>query len=199
NSRVLAGKSAFVSHALLIIEKAGDEYIVHDPGLPPRPYRHIPAETLSRAIGEDGEVTGFKLRAKPIRADILLTNMYPLYSRAALSKLFDRGLVKKDGEPIKAGTKILPDSLLEVDISPLRQPVPAIEIPILYEEEDCIVMNKPSGMLTHAPGTINSEATVASFVREKLVDMSGQRGGIVHRLDRATSGIIIGAKTARAL
>ena len=60
-------------------------------------------------------------------------------------------------------------------------------------------MNKPSGMLTHAPGTISSEATVATFLREKLVDIAGQRGGVVHRLDRATSGVIIGAKTAKAL
>ena len=51
----------------------------------------------------DAEVTGFKLRTKPVRADVLLANMYPLYSRAALSKLFDRDLVKKNGIANKGG------------------------------------------------------------------------------------------------
>ena len=199
NSQVLDNKPGFASRALLIIDKENDEYIIHDPGLPPAPYSRISANMLKEAMGNNDEVTGFKLQNKPIRADILVTHTHPLYSRAALAKLFDMGLVKKNGEPIKAGVKISPDSELSVDISPLQQPVPAVAIPILYEDDDCIVMNKPSGMLTHAPGTINSEATVATFLREKLVDIEGPRGGVVHRLDRATSGVIIGAKTAKAL
>jgi 23S rRNA pseudouridine1911/1915/1917 synthase len=199
NGHALDSKPGFSAHAILIIEKNDDEYIAHDPGSPPEPYRNIPASTLQKAMGTNAEVTGFKLRDKPVRADVLIANMYPLYSRAALAKLFGMGLVKRNGEPIKAGAKIPPDSTIEVDISPLQQPIPAVSIPIIYEDNDCIVMDKPRGMLTHAPGTISSEATVATFLREKLVDISGQRGGIVHRLDRATSGVIIGAKTVSAL
>jgi 23S rRNA pseudouridine1911/1915/1917 synthase len=199
NSRALDNKPGFVSHAILIIEKDGDDYVVHDPGLPPEPYRHVSAQTLEKAMGKNTEATGFKLQNKPVRADVLVASMYPLYSRAALSKLFDKGLVTRADEPIKAGAKIPPDSLLAVDISPLQQPIPAVSVPILYEDDDCIVMNKPSGMLTHTAGTLSTEATVATFLREKLVDLSGQRGGIVHRLDRATSGVIIGAKTVEAL
>jgi 23S rRNA pseudouridine1911/1915/1917 synthase len=199
NGRALNGKPGMSAHAVLVIEKQDDEYVVHDPGLPPMPYRRVPADILEKAMSTNAEVTGFKLRDKPVRADVLIANMYPLYSRAALSKLFDLGMVKRNGDPIKAGAKIPPDSKIDVDISPLQQPIPAVEIPILYEDEDCIVMNKPSGMLTHAPGTISNEATVATFLREKLVDISGQRGGIVHRLDRPTSGVIIGAKTVKAL
>lgn len=199
NGRTLNNKPGFYPHAILVIGREGDEYVVHDPGLPPIPYRHVKPEILQKAMRDDAEVTGFKLKHKPVRADVLVANMHPLYSRAALSKLFDRGLVTKSGQPIKAGAKIAPDSRIEVDLSPLVQPIPAVDIPILYEDDDCIVMNKPSGMLTHAPGTISSEATVATFLREKLVGITGQRGGIVHRLDRATSGVIIGAKTTTAL
>jgi 23S rRNA pseudouridine1911/1915/1917 synthase len=202
NGKTLNGEPGFSPHAILVIDKDGDDYVAHDPGLPPNPNRRISPELLWKAMGGDknvAEVTGIKLKNKPVRADVLIANMYPLYSRAALAKLFDRDLVLKDGQPIKAGAKIAANSNLSVDISPLEQPIPAVSIPIIYEDDDCIVMNKPSGMLTHAPGTISNEATVATFLREKLVDLEGQRGGIVHRLDRATSGIIIGAKTVKAL
>ncbi len=199
NAHTLNEKPGFFPHAILVIAKEGDEYVIHDPGLPPLPYRHVSAATIRKAMGKDAEVTGFKLKNKPVRADILVASTHPLYSRAALSKLFDRGLITKNGESIKAGAKIAPDSEIEVDLSPLAQPIPAVKVPVVYEDDDCIVMNKPRGMLTHAPGTISSEATVATFLREKLVDIEGQRGGIVHRLDRATSGVIIGAKTVSAL
>jgi 23S rRNA pseudouridine1911/1915/1917 synthase len=199
DGRILNNRLGVSSHAILITEKDGDEYIAHDPGLPPEPNRRIAADILQKAIGSSAEVTGFKLRTRTVRADVLVANMYPLYSRAALAKLFGLGMVRRGGEPIKAGAKILPDSTIQVDLSPLQQPIPAVNIPVLYEDDDCIVMNKPSGMLTHAPGTISSEATVATFLREQLVNIGGQRGGIVHRLDRATSGVIIGAKTVKAL
>jgi len=64
NSMLLNGHAGFASHAILILEKSGDEYIVHDPGLPPRPYRHIKQSDLWAAMGGESnteEVTGFKL------------------------------------------------------------------------------------------------------------------------------------------
>lgn len=63
NSRRLNGRDGFVSHALLVINKDGDEYVVHDPGLPPKPYRRVDSDLLWQAIGGDNntaEVTGFK-------------------------------------------------------------------------------------------------------------------------------------------
>ncbi|HVX58762.1 MAG TPA: hypothetical protein VG964_03445 [Candidatus Saccharimonadales bacterium] len=63
NSRRLNGRGGFVSHAILVIDKEGDEYIVHDPGLPPKPYRRINSDLLLQAMGgraNTAEVTGFK-------------------------------------------------------------------------------------------------------------------------------------------
>src|SRR6202012_1098303 len=62
NGNTLNDKPGYISHALLVIAREEDDYIVHDPGLPPVPYRHIPASLLQKAMGTDAEVTGFKLR-----------------------------------------------------------------------------------------------------------------------------------------
>jgi 23S rRNA pseudouridine1911/1915/1917 synthase len=77
--------------------------------------------------------------------------------------------------------------------------VPDIDLPILYEDSDCVVINKPAGVLTHVQGEFSPEATVASFLKNRGKDITGERAGIVHRLDRPTSGVIIGAKTLHAL
>jgi 23S rRNA pseudouridine1911/1915/1917 synthase len=78
----------------------------------------------------------------------------------------------------------------------------------LYEDDDCVVINKPVGALTHSKGAFNPEATVASWLRKRIAsgaweattDGAGNaRAGIVHRLDRATSGVMICAKTPEAL
>ncbi len=64
NSRALSGQDGYVSHALLIIGKHAGEYIAHDPGLPPKPYRRVDARSLMQAMGGNhntSEVTGFKL------------------------------------------------------------------------------------------------------------------------------------------
>ena len=136
---------------------------------------------------------------QPIRADVLLARLYPQYSRAVLARLFDAGLVATGDKVLKAGAKVAPDSQLMADTSSLELPVADIDLPILYEDDDCIVINKPVGVLTHALGKHGNEASVASFMRSKVVDMDGERAGVVHRLDRATSGVIIGAKSQAAL
>lgn len=74
-----------------------------------------------------------------------------------------------------------------------------MDLPVLYEDDDCVVINKPAGILTHTQGAHNPEATVATFLRDKVNGLDGERAGIVHRLDRATSGVIIGAKNQAAL
>ena len=72
---------------------------------------------------------------------------------------------------------------------------------MLYENSDVVVIDKPAGVLTHSKGALNLEPTVASVIRAKLNDknLTGNRAGIVHRLDRATSGIIICARNQKAL
>jgi 23S rRNA pseudouridine1911/1915/1917 synthase len=104
------------------------------------------------------------------RLDQRVIELLPLLSRGFAVKLIEQGKVTVDGEPVlKAGYKLR------------------------------IVINKPLGVLTHSKGDFNPEATVASFLRERVADLDGSRAGIVHRLDRATSGVMICAKTSEAL
>ncbi|RWZ78116.1 MAG: RluA family pseudouridine synthase, partial [Candidatus Chaera renei] len=64
-------------------------------------------------------------------------------------------------------------------------------LPVIFKNESVVVINKPSGILTHAKGAPCDEFTVAEFVRLLTADTNGNRPGIVHRLDRGTSGVII--------
>lgn len=128
------------------------------------------------------------------RADVLLAEANPSYSRASLAKLFDMGLIVKQEKVLRAGDKLQPGFSFTADITPINAPAEQIDLPILYEDENVVVINKPTGVISHARGRYWDEASVASFVREKVSGISGERAGIVHRLDRATSGVMICAK-----
>jgi 23S rRNA pseudouridine1911/1915/1917 synthase len=146
------------------------------------------------------EIAGIKLADRPTRADVLLARAHPEFSRAALAKLFDKGKVTLKDKILKSGDKIMPDSAFVADLSTLDVTTEDIDLPIVYEDDDCIVINKPTGVLTHVQGEFNPEPTVASFLRQKSKELEdGERAGVVHRLDRATSGIIIGAKNKQAM
>ena len=132
------------------------------------------------------------------RADILLAKQYTQYSRAALGKLFDMGLVLIDGKPARRGDKPSLGQSMTADITPIQQEPDVIQLPVIYEDNDVIVVDKPAGIISHSRGRYWHEASVASFIRDKTKDMHGERAGIVHRLDRATSGVMIAAKTEAA-
>jgi 23S rRNA pseudouridine1911/1915/1917 synthase len=134
------------------------------------------------------------------RVDILVTEVIPRLSRAFATKLCDQDLVILKDRPAKAGSKVREGDQLVInyDLAELDK-IPEIQLPIIYEDEDCVVIDKPAGVLTHSKGAFNPEATVATFLRQHSSAISGERAGIVHRLDRATSGVIIGAKNPEAL
>jgi 23S rRNA pseudouridine1911/1915/1917 synthase len=134
-----------------------------------------------------------------VRADVLLAKANPQYSRAALAKLFNKDKVVRSGKPIKPGEKILPGGSFEVDLSELTKPVEPIDLPIIYEDENVVVIDKPTGVISHARGRYWDEPSVASFIRGRLTGLAGERAGIVHRLDRATSGVMICAKNSATL
>lgn len=134
-----------------------------------------------------------------VRVDKHLANVYPEYSRAALAKLFTLNLIKLNGEPIQPGHKLRPGATIEYDLGPLQEKPEVIPLPIIYEDENVIVVNKPCGIISHARGKFWQEASVASFIRDRVSGMDGERGGIVHRLDRATSGVMICAKNESTL
>src|SRR5690606_18021646 len=70
-----------------------------------------------------------------------------------------------------------------------------IDLSILYEDDNVLIINKPEGIISHSRGRYWNEPSVASFVRQKT-GQEGDRSGIVHRLDRATSGIMICVKNS---
>jgi 23S rRNA pseudouridine1911/1915/1917 synthase len=136
------------------------------------------------------------------RLDQKVIELVPELSRGFASRLVEDGKVTVNGVvQTKPGYKLREGSevVVHYDISELAQ-IPDIELEVLYEDDDCVVINKPIGVLSHSKGAFNPEATVATWLRSRLKDgLSGERGGIVHRLDRATSGVMICAKTPEAL
>lgn len=134
------------------------------------------------------------------RLDQKVVELIPELSRASGTKLIEQGKVTVNDKVItKAGHKLRPADVVSVDydISQLAE-IPTVELEILYEDDDCVVINKPVGLLTHSKGEFNPEATVETWLRSRT-KLTGARAGIVHRLDRATSGVMICAKTPEAL
>jgi 23S rRNA pseudouridine1911/1915/1917 synthase len=135
------------------------------------------------------------------RLDILVANLYPEFSRSSMGNMFDKGLISVNQQVSKPAYKVKSGDAISIDETYLRQEPEAIELPIIYEDDDVIVIDKPAGILAHSKGVLNLEATVASFIKTKITDnkLSGNRAGIVHRLDRGTSGVMITAKNYDAL
>lgn len=135
------------------------------------------------------------------RADVFVASKYPEFTRSSLSALFDKKLVSVNGKAARAASKLHASDKVSIDETLLKAQPPVIDLPVIYEDDDVIVMNKPAGILTHAKGALNSEPTVASFIKPKLNDklLTDNRAGIAHRLDRATSGVIIAAKNGESL
>lgn len=137
---------------------------------------------------------------KPERLDQYVVGQLPDLSRASVAKLITQGKVKVNDEvQTKAGYKLRKGDKVSVDYESKQPEIPQIELEVLYEDNDCVVINKPVGLLTHSKGAFNPEATVATWLSSRIKDMKGERAGIVHRLDRATSGVLIAAKHPEAL
>jgi 23S rRNA pseudouridine1911/1915/1917 synthase len=137
------------------------------------------------------------------RLDQYVIRQMPALSRGYASRLINEGKVTVNGEPqFKAGYKIRQSDKINIDYDETKElTIEDIELPVIYEDDDCVVIDKPVGLLTHSKGPFNSEPTVESWLRSHLKTraMAGERAGIVHRLDRATSGVLIVAKTPVAL
>lgn len=150
--------------------------------------------TLTRTADRPGE-----------RADVFLARVVPDLTRSAAQRLLEAGAVRLAGRPVRKNYRTAPGDVLEVDI-PAPQPVDLVpqDIPldIVYEDGDVIVVNKPVGMVVHpAPG--HSDGTLVNALLyhcgNTLSGINGTlRPGIVHRIDRDTSGLIIAAKNDAA-
>lgn len=135
------------------------------------------------------------------RLDQKVVELVPSLSRAFAAKLVEQGRVTVNSKPeTKPGYKLRTNDTVETDYRlEAETQLPEIELEVLYEDDDCVVINKPVGLLVHSKGVFNPEATVASWLRSQVKGVEGNRAGIVHRLDRATSGVMICAKTPEAL
>jgi 23S rRNA pseudouridine1911/1915/1917 synthase len=122
-------------------------------------------------------------------------------SRSTADKLIKQGNIKVNGRiETKSGYKIKGQDEIEIDYDqnePILDPSD-LKIPILYEDDDCVVIDKPVGVLSHSKGALNRENTVASWLEVKWQSQPGDRSGIVHRLVRMTSGVMICAKITLA-
>jgi 23S rRNA pseudouridine1911/1915/1917 synthase len=135
-----------------------------------------------------------------MRLDHYVLTQKPQLSRAFAAKLIEQGNVLVNTQPSKPGYRLREGDDVRIMYDEAEHgKIAELDLPILYEDENCIVINKPVGVLTHALGVHGNEPSVASFLRSKVVDLDGERAGIVHRLDRATSGVIIGAKNQGTL
>ncbi len=138
------------------------------------------------------------------RVDVLLARRFPELSRSHLQKLISDGLVAVNGKPIKSNYKAQTGDCISVafpEAKPVEILAEAIPLDVLYEDTDIIVVNKPRGMVVH-PAAGNYAGTLVNALLEHCQDLSGINGeirpGIVHRLDKDTSGVMVAAKNDRA-
>ncbi len=139
------------------------------------------------------------------RADVFLSRSVPELTRSAAQRLLEQGAVLLDGRAVKKNDRLSPGAELSLTL-PDPEPVDArpqdIPLDVIYEDGDVIVVNKPVGLVVHpAPGHPDGTLVNALLYHcgTSLSGINGQlRPGIVHRIDRDTSGLIIAAKHDRA-
>lgn len=145
----------------------------------------------------------FEIKEPMQRLDTYLAAVLPL-SRSHIKNVITAGDVRINGRAAKPGDKLKCGDVVTVDERPLSAPKAApedIPIDIIYEDAWLAVVNKPQGMVVHpAPG--NQSGTLVSALLHRLSDLSGINGelrpGIVHRLDKHTSGLLVIAKNDEA-
>ena len=149
---------------------------------------------LTRTADQSGE-----------RADAFLARTVEELTRSAAQRLLEDGAVTLNGRPLKKNYKTTPGDVLEVmlpDPEPVDVVPQNIPLDVVYEDSDVIVINKPVGMVVHpAPGHPDGTLVNALLYHcgDTLSGINGElRPGIVHRIDRDTSGLIIAAKNDKS-
>ncbi|RHW39718.1 RluA family pseudouridine synthase [Lysinibacillus yapensis] len=138
------------------------------------------------------------------RIDKALSTIQEDWSRSQISAWITDGIVKVNGEAVKAKYKVREGDVIEVDVPEPEslEVIPEnLELEIVYEDKDVLVVNKPKGMVVHpAPGHMTG--TLVNGLMHHCKDLSGINGvlrpGIVHRIDKDTSGLLMVAKNDHA-
>jgi 23S rRNA pseudouridine1911/1915/1917 synthase len=156
---------------------------------------------------DPSEIHTFQIdsHAAGLRLDAYLASQIEGWSRARLQRLIEAEDVLVNGKPAKPSYKLREHDELEVELTApvstsfVPEPIP---IEIVYEDETLVVVNKPAGLVVHPAAGIHSGtlANALAYHFQQLPDSgAGVRPGIVHRLDRDTSGLLVVAKTEAAL
>jgi 23S rRNA pseudouridine1911/1915/1917 synthase len=144
-----------------------------------------------------------------MRLDRVVVKECPELSRTRVQELIEEGLVRLNGKSAKDSHKVHAGDVIEVVAQPrpaLQAEAESIPLEVLYEDDDVIAINKPAGMMVHAGAGASDDArnrgTLVNALLHHLASLSGVGGalrpGIVHRLDKETSGLIVVAKNDEA-
>jgi len=150
-----------------------------------------------RALVVEGDHDGSRL-------DNFLTALLPEQSRSHIQRLIKDGRVTGPVATLRASTPVRTGQVYAVDVPPPAAAAPepeALPLRIIYEDPHLVVLDKPAGMVVH-PAAGHSTGTLVNALLHHVKDLSGiggeMRPGIVHRLDRGTSGVMVVAKHDRA-
>lgn len=158
-------------------------------------------------LAEDDESTVLEARIETsgLRLDKALAEAFPTLSRARIQALLAEDAITLDGQSVSSGSAKVSPGLYTITLPPVAPADPqpeAIPLTVLYEDADLIVIDKPAGMAAHpAPGSETGTLVNALLAHcgDSLSGIGGvARPGIVHRLDKDTSGVMVAAKTDRA-
>ncbi|AIT09035.1 pseudouridine synthase [Candidatus Francisella endociliophora] len=135
------------------------------------------------------------------RIDVAINELFEQFSRSQIQKWIKEGLIKVNGNTIKAKYIILGDEEIEINIEllPTNEWIAEnITLDIVYEDDDIVVINKPINMVVH-PGAGNMTGTISNALLYRYANQDKlPRAGIVHRLDKDTSGLMVAAKSSIA-
>ena len=138
------------------------------------------------------------------RLDIFLQHKFPSFSRSHIKNMIEKNCIFVNGKQVKSGYKLRENDKISVTIkAPEKISTEEEDVPfdIVYEDDDVVVVNKPQGLVVH-PCTSTKSGTLVNGLLHRVKNLSGINGvlrpGIVHRLDKDTSGLLVVAKNDKA-
>ena len=136
-----------------------------------------------------------------MRLDQALAALLPTYSRSRLQQWLKAGQLRVDGvvrrprDPVAGGETVSGDLEFEIETTALPQAIPLV---VLYEDDDLLVIDKPAGLVAH-PAAGNRDGTLVNALLHRAPELAAlPRAGLVHRLDKDTSGLLVVARSPRA-
>lgn len=164
-------------------------------------------DILDLSVPEQEEILEFIVDAEyhGVRIDKYLSQIQSDLSRNYLQRLIEDNRIFMDQKPIKSNTKVNTDSLVTINMPELKEAeiVPEdIPLDVIYEDQDIILINKPKGLVVHPAAGHESGTLVNALMYHCKGQLSGINGvmrpGIVHRIDRDTTGVIVACKNDKA-